>query len=125
MKEWEKHKGVSVPDVDGRVGQDLAVAVPAAVGGGTATSRVVLADVAEDLAFAVLLQVQLQVRVALAVARREAETPHSVDLDKCQVKLWVRVETVREVWRCCDLHQFRVFHGENREKKDHKLDYWL
>lgn len=49
-----------VPDVDGRVGQDLAVAVPAAVGGSTATSWVVSADLAEDLAFAALLQVELQ-----------------------------------------------------------------
>lgn len=43
-----------VPDVDGRVGQDFAVAVPAAVGGGAAAGRVVSADLAEDLAFAVL-----------------------------------------------------------------------
>ena len=82
-----KSHSLVVPNVDGRVGQDLAIAVPAAVGGGTAASRVVSADLAEDLAFAMLLQVQLQVRVALAVTRREAETPHSVDLDKGQVKL--------------------------------------
>lgn len=75
-----------VPDVDGRVGQDLAVAVPAAVGGGAATGRVVSADLAEDLAF-VPQQVQLQVRVALAVTRREAETPHPVDLNEGQVEL--------------------------------------
>lgn len=43
-----------VPDVDGRVGQDFAVAVPAAVGGGASTSRVVSTDLAEDLPFAVL-----------------------------------------------------------------------
>jgi len=43
-----------VPDVDGGVGQDLAIAVPAAVGGCTTTSWVVSADLAEDLAFAVL-----------------------------------------------------------------------
>lgn len=76
-----------VPDIDGCVCQDFAVAVPAAVGGSTATSRVVSADLAEDLAFAVLLQVQLQVRVALAVTRCEAETPHPVHLNKGQVKL--------------------------------------
>lgn len=76
-----------VPDVDGRVGQDLAVAVPAAVGGGAATGRVVSADLAEDLAFVVPQQVQLQVRVALAVTRREAETPHPVDLNEGQVEL--------------------------------------
>lgn len=76
-----------VPDVDGRVRQDLAVAVPAAVGGRTATSWVVSADLAEDLPFAVLLQVQLQVRVALAVTRCEAEMPHPVHLNKGQVKL--------------------------------------
>lgn len=75
------------------MGQNLAVAVPAAVGGGAATSRVVSADVAEDLPFAVLPQVQLQVRVALAVTWREAETPHPVDLDEGQVKL---VETERD-----------------------------
>lgn len=46
-------------DVDGRVGQNLAVAVPAAVGGGAAASRVVSADLAEELVFAVLLQVQV------------------------------------------------------------------
>lgn len=43
-----------VPDVDGRVGQDFAVAVPAAVGGAASTSRVVSADLAEDLPFAIL-----------------------------------------------------------------------
>lgn len=77
----------SVPDVNGRVGQDFAVAVPAAVGGGASTSRVVSTDLAEDLVFAVLPKVQLQVRVTLAVTRREAETPHSVDLNEVQVKL--------------------------------------
>lgn len=44
----------AVPDVDGRVGQDFAVAVPAAVGGGASTSRVVPTDLAEDLPFTVL-----------------------------------------------------------------------
>lgn len=44
----------AVPDVNGRVGQDFAVAVPAAVGGGAPASRVVSTDLAEDLAFAVL-----------------------------------------------------------------------
>lgn len=115
-----------VPDVDGRVGQDLAVAVPAAVGGGTAASRMVSADLAEDLAFAVLSQLQLQVRVALAVTRCEAETPHPVDLNKGQVKLvkterGKRKETVREVWRKAgvtvpgvwDLDQIRVFNLSN------------
>lgn len=77
----------AVPDVNGCVGQDFAVAVPAAVGGGAPTSRVVSTDLAEDLAFAVLPEVQLQVRVALAVTRREAEAPHSVDLNEVQVKL--------------------------------------
>lgn len=81
-----------VPDVDGCVGQDLAVAVPAAVDGSAAAGRVVSADLAEDLAFAVLVQVQ--VRVALAVTRREAETLHTVDLNKCQVELFEK-ETVR------------------------------
>lgn len=76
-----------VPDVDGRVGQDLAVAVPAAVGGGTAASWVVSADLAKNLPLAALQQVQLQVRVALAVTRREAETHHAVDLHEVQVKL--------------------------------------
>lgn len=69
------------------MGQDLAIAVPAAVGGCAATSWVVFADLAEDLPFAVLLQVQLQVRVALAVAWCEAETSHSMDLDEGEVKL--------------------------------------
>lgn len=77
----------NLPDVNGRVGQDFAVAVPAAVGGGAPASRVVSTDLAEDLAFAALPQVQLQVRVALAVAGREAETPHSVDLHEAQVEL--------------------------------------
>lgn len=94
---------VVVPDVNGRVGQDLAIAVPAAVGGRTAASRVVSADLAENLAFAVLVQVQLQVRVTLAVTRCEAETPHSMDFNKSQVELVKtereRKETVREVWR--------------------------
>lgn len=84
-----------VPDVDGRVGQDLAVAVPAAVGGGAAAGRVVSADLAEDLVFAVLPQVQ--VRVALAVTRCEAETSNPVDLNKVQVKLVETKRTVREV----------------------------
>lgn len=44
----------AVPDVNGRVGQDFAVAVPAAVGGGAPARRVVSADLAEDLAFAAL-----------------------------------------------------------------------
>lgn len=77
----------AVPDINGRVGQDFAVAVPAAVGGGAPASRVVSTDLAEDLAFAVLPQVQLQVRVTLAVTRCEAETPHPMDLDEVQVKL--------------------------------------
>lgn len=76
-----------VPDVDGRVGQDLAIAVPAAVGGGTAASRMVSADLAEDLAFTMFLQIQLQVWVALAVTWCEAETSHPVDLNECQIKL--------------------------------------
>lgn len=84
-------------DVDGRVGQDLAVAVPAAVGGSAAAGRVVSADLAEDLAFAVLVQVQLQVRVALAVARCEAETPHAVDLNKRQVELVIFAGVSEEV----------------------------
>lgn len=67
------------------MGQDLAVAVPAAVGGGTAAGRMVAANLAEELVFAVLPHVQ--VRVALAVTRREAETPHPVDLHKGQIKL--------------------------------------
>lgn len=83
----EVSDGCVVPDVDGRVAQDLAVTVPAAVGGAAAAGRVVSADLAEDLPLAVLLQVQLQVRVALAVARREAETPHALDLHKRQVEL--------------------------------------
>lgn len=41
-------------DVYGRVGQYLAIAVPAAVGGGAATRRVVSAYLTEDLPFAVL-----------------------------------------------------------------------
>lgn len=84
---------VVVPDINGRVSQDLAIAVPAAVGGGTAACRVVSADLAENLVFAGLSQVQLQVRVALAVTRCEAETPHTVDLHKGQVKL-VKTEGV-------------------------------
>lgn len=86
-KKKENAPLAAVPDVNGCVGQDFAVAVPAAVGGGAPASRVVSTDLAENLVFAVLPQVQLQVRVTLAVARREAETPHSVDLDEVQVKL--------------------------------------
>lgn len=86
-------------DIDGCVGQNLAVAVPAAVGGGTAASRMVSADLAEDLAFAMLSQVQLQlqVRVALAVTWCEAETPHPVDLNEGQVKLVVFAGVSEEV----------------------------
>lgn len=84
-------------DVDGRVGQDLAVAVPAAVGRRTATSWVVSADLAEDLVFAVPLQIQLQLRVTLAVTRHEAEAPHPVDLDESQVKLVVFAGVSEEV----------------------------
>lgn len=76
-----------VPDVDGRVVQDFAVTVPAAVGGGTATSRMVSTDLAEDLVFAILPQVQLQVGVALAVTWCEAETPYPMDLNEGQIKL--------------------------------------
>lgn len=83
---------VTLPDIDGCVGQNLAVAVPAAVGGGTAASRMVSAYLAEDLVFAILSQVQLQVWVGLAVTWCEAETPHPVDLNEGQVKL---VETER------------------------------
>lgn len=50
----------------------------------------VSADLAEDLAFAVLPHVQVQVRVALAVTRREAEAPHPVDLHEGQVELGVQ-----------------------------------
>lgn len=74
-------------DVNGCVGQDLAIAVPAAVGGCTATSWVVFADLAEDLPLAILMEVQLQVRVALAVTWHETETPHSMDLNEGKVKL--------------------------------------
>lgn len=78
----------AAPDVDGRVVEDLAVAVPAAVGGGAAAGRVVSADLAEDLVLAAVAQVQqLQVRVALAVARREAEAAHAVHLHEGQVEL--------------------------------------
>lgn len=76
-----------VPDVDGRLVQDFTIAVPAAVGRGTATSRVVSTDLAKDLAFAILPQVHLQVRVTLAVTRCEAETPHPVDLNEGEIKL--------------------------------------
>lgn len=86
IAKW-KVSEIYVPDVDGGVRQDLAIAVPAAVGGSTATSWVVSADMAEDLPFAVLLQVQLQVRVTLAVTGCEAETPHPVHLNEGQVKL--------------------------------------
>lgn len=79
---------LAAPDVDGRVVEDLAVAVPAAVGGGAAAGRVVPADLAEDLVLAAVAQVQqLQVRVALAVARCEAEAAHSVHLHEGQVEL--------------------------------------
>ena len=74
-----------VPDIDGRVCQDFAVAVPAAVGRRTAAGRVISADLAEDLVLPVLPQVE--VRVALAVTGGEAETPYPVDLNKVQVKL--------------------------------------
>lgn len=84
-------------DVDGRVGQDLPIAVPAAVGGGTAASRMISADLAEDLAFATLPQIQLQVRVALAVTWCEAEAPYPVDLDEGQVKLVVFAGVSEEV----------------------------
>lgn len=67
--------------------EDLAVAVPAAVGGGAPTGRVVPADLTEDLPLVALLQIQRQVRVALAVTRHEAETAHAVDLHKAQVEL--------------------------------------
>lgn len=72
--------------------EDFAVAVPAAVGGGAAAGRVVPADVAEDLmVLAAVAQVQqlqqLQVRVALAVARGEAEAANSVHLHEGQVEL--------------------------------------
>lgn len=94
MKPIRKHEeALTAPDVDGRVVEDLAVAVPAAVGGGAAAGRVVPADVAEDLVLAAVAQVQqLQVRVALAVARREAEAPHSVHLHEGQVELLGRRE---------------------------------
>lgn len=52
---------VVVPDVDGCVVQNFSVTVPAAVDGGTATSRMVSTDLAKDLVFAILPQVQLQV----------------------------------------------------------------
>lgn len=86
---WKKDgEGGAAPDVDGRVVEDLAVAVPAAVGGGAAAGRVVAADVGEDLALAAVAQVQqLQVRVALVVARREAEAAHAVHLHEGQVEL--------------------------------------
>lgn len=83
----------TAPDVDGRVVEDFAVAVPAAVGGAAAAGRVVSADVAEDLMLgaagaALAAQVQqLQVRVALAVARGEAEAAHAVHLHEGQVEL--------------------------------------
>lgn len=93
-----------VPHVDGRVRQDLAIAVPAAVGGTAATSWVVSADLAKDLVFAGLLQVQLQVRVALAVTWCEAEAPHSVHLNEVQVKLLTGLR--RQKNTCCYLHRF-------------------
>lgn len=78
----------AAPDVDGRVVQDFAVAVPAAVSGRAATCRMVAANLAEDLVLAVVAQVQqLQVRVTLAVARGEAEAAHAVHLHEGQVKL--------------------------------------
>lgn len=83
----------AIPDINGCVVQDLAIAVPAAVGGGAATSRMVSTDLAEDLVFAMFSQVQLQVRVTLAVAWCEAETPHSMDLNEGQVKLGQRVKS--------------------------------
>ena len=97
---------VAVPDIDGGVGQDLAVTVPAAVGGGTATGRVVSADLAEDLAFAGLAQVQLQVWVTLAVTWCEAETPYPVHFNERQVKLvkmeqGKKKETVSKVFTLC------------------------
>lgn len=49
----------AVPDIDGCVGQDLTITVPAAIGAGTATSGVVSADLAENLPFAVPQQLQL------------------------------------------------------------------
>lgn len=76
-----------VPDIDGCVVQDFAVAVPAAVGGGASASRVVSAYLTKDLMFAILAQVQLQVRVTLAVTWCEEETTHPVDLNEVQIKL--------------------------------------
>lgn len=85
-----------VPDVDGRMVEDFAVAVPAAVGGGTAAGRVISTDLAKDLMFSILSQVQLEVRVTLAVAWCEAKMPYPVNLDKGQIKL--KREKMRDVW---------------------------
>lgn len=52
---------VVVPDVNGCVVKNFPVAVPAAVDRGTATSWMVSADLAKNLVFAILPQVQLQV----------------------------------------------------------------
>lgn len=91
----------NIPDVNGGVCQDLAVAVPAAVGGSTATGRVVPADLAKDLAFANLPQIQFQVRVTLAVTRCEAEPLDPVHLNEGQVKLLgrrIKKNTVKQSW---------------------------
>lgn len=84
-------------DIDGCVRQDLAVAVPAAVGGSTATSRVVSANLTEDLSLAGLPQIQLQIRVALAVTRCEAEAANPLDLDERHVELVVFAGVSEEV----------------------------
>ena len=64
--------------------QDLAIAVPVAVGGPAAAGRVVSADLAEE---ALTRFSQVQLRVALAVTRREAETTDAVHLHEAQVEL--------------------------------------
>lgn len=79
---------VRLPDVDGCVGEDLAIAVPAAERGPAAAGLVVATDVAEDLvALGVSQQIQLQVRVTLAVMWREAEATNAVNFHKVQIKL--------------------------------------
>lgn len=75
-------------DIYGCVREDLAIAVPAAVGGQAAAGRVVPADLAEEV-LAVLPQVQLQLGVALAMTRCETEAPDAVHLHEAQVELVV------------------------------------
>lgn len=98
---------VHLPDIDGCVVEDLAVAVPAAERGPAAAGRVVAADVAEDLAaLGVFQQVQLQVWVTLAAMRCEAETPNAVNFHKVQVKL-IKVRSKKIIHRITKHYELR------------------